>query len=224
MTHPPIPRAGWHAPVNVTRLTRSLARWFVAALALSASLCAVAQDQGDWIIRARVLHLKSANVDGTGFGLSINDKTFPELDITRFFTPNLAAELILALPQKHTIHSDVVGDRIGTFKHLPPTLTLQYHHTGLVGFRPYIGLGVNFTRLFDVQFDSNVSALNLNVKRSSAGLAAQIGTDVPLGSGWLLNLDVKKVQIRTTVGSAGQSVGDFKVNPTLVSIGVGRRF
>ena len=48
--------------------------------------------------------------------------------------------------------------------------------------------------------------------------------DVPVGGGWLLNLDVKKVQIRTDVSSFGTKVGEFKVDPLLVSIGVGKRF
>jgi outer membrane protein len=39
-----------------------------------------------------------------------------------------------------------------------------------------------------------------------------------------LNADLKKVQIDTTVYSAGQSVGKFKVDPVLASIGIGKRF
>ncbi len=48
--------------------------------------------------------------------------------------------------------------------------------------------------------------------------------DVPIGGGWLLNLDVKKVQIRTDVYSFGNKAGTFKVDPLLVGIGVGKRF
>ena len=39
-----------------------------------------------------------------------------------------------------------------------------------------------------------------------------------------LNLDVKKVQMRTDVKSFGTKVGDFKVNPWLVGLGIGWRF
>ena len=48
--------------------------------------------------------------------------------------------------------------------------------------------------------------------------------DVPLGNGWLLNLDVKKVQIKTDVASAGTKVGTLKVDPLLLAVGVGKRF
>ncbi|WP_428422766.1 OmpW/AlkL family protein [Methylibium sp.] len=183
-----------------------------------------AQDAGNWLVRARVVHLDSANKDDTGFGLTINNKVLPEVDISYFFSPNLAAELILTYPQKQTIHSSVVGADIGTFKHLPPTLTMQYHFTGLGNFRPYVGAGINYTNLSSVKFDSNVAALNLGVKHNSFGLAVQLGVDVPIGGGWLLNADVKKVQIGTTVYSNGNSVGKLRVDPVLFGLGVGKRF
>ena len=58
-----------------------------------------------------------------------------------FVTPNVAVELILTVPQEQTVYSN--GTEIGTFKHLPPTLTAQYHFTGMA-FRPYVGAGVNY--------------------------------------------------------------------------------
>jgi outer membrane protein len=198
----------------------------LAAVALAfASLGAQAQanDTGSWLVRGRVLHLQSANEDTTGLGLSINDKTFPELDISYFITPNIATELILTYPQKHTLYSK--GSEIGTLKHLPPTLLLQYHVTGLGGFRPYVGLGLNFTNFSDVQFSpAVVTALRPNVKRTSYGLAAQIGVDVPLGGGWSLNLDVKKVKLATDVYSGSATAGKFTIDPVLVSVGAGFRF
>lgn len=68
-------------------------------------------------MRGRALHLDSANKDTTGLNLSVNSRTFPEVDITYFFTPNLAAELVLTYPQKHDIRSG--STVIGQLKHLP---------------------------------------------------------------------------------------------------------
>ena len=48
------------------------------AAALGAALPAAAQDTGNWIVRARAVHLDSANKDSTGLGLSINNKWIPE--------------------------------------------------------------------------------------------------------------------------------------------------
>lgn len=195
-----------------------------ACLAASALVApaAMAQDSGDWVVRARALNLQSANKDTTGLNLSVNDKTFPEVDIGYFFSPNLALELVLTYPQEHDIRSG--GTKIGTLKHLPPTLLAQWHFP-MGGWRPYIGAGLNLTLFSDVEFDAAVvTALGPTIKKRSTGAAVQLGFDMPVGGGWLLNVDVKKVQIKTDVFSFGAKAGTFKVDPTLLSVGFGKRF
>lgn len=199
-----------------------LALTAVAALAPLASH-AQAPDSGDWIVRLRATALQSANKDSTGLDLSINDKVLPELDITRFLSPSVAAELVLTYPQRQTLSAG--NTAIGTLKHLPPVLTLQYHFTQLPALRPYLGAGVNFTHFSDVRFDAaTTAALNPSIKRNSVGLALQAGVDWPFAGGWLLNADVKKVQLGTVVYANGARAGHFGVNPWLLSLGVGRRF
>ncbi len=204
---------------------RSLARTALVGFlgALTTLGAAQAAETGDWIVRLRATYLMSDNKDSTGLGLSINDKTLPELDITRFITPQVAAELVLTVPQRQTISAG--GAPIGSLKHLPPVLSLQYHFTEVPGWRPYVGAGVNYTHFSDVQFDAaTTTVLHPSIGKDSFGLALQAGADVPMGGGWLLNFDVKKVQISTDVSSSGTKVGTFKVDPWLVSVGFGRRF
>lgn len=188
----------------------------IAAIAALAAPLAQAQDTGSWIVRGRALNLHSAN-KGDIATLEINNKTFPEVDISYFFTPNLAAELVLTYPQKQDV--SLGGAKVGTLKHLPPTLTLQYHVTGLQGFRPYVGAGLNYTRFSSVNLPAGYS-----IDKNSVGLAFGAGVDVPLQGGWLLNVDIKKVHIHTDVDANGSHVGVFKVDPTLFSVGVGYRF
>ena len=179
--------------------------------------------QSPWLLRVRAVHLDSANKDSTGLNLSVNNKTMPEVDVSYFFTPNIAAELILTYPQKHDLRSN--GNKIGTLKHLPPTLLAQYHFTQFGKFKPYLGAGVNYTRFSSVNFDpAVVAALQPSIKKNSWGLALQAGFDYQLDQNWSLNLDVKKVQIKTDVRSFGNKVGSFKADPLLVGVGVGYRF
>lgn len=176
-----------------------------------------------WLVRLRAVDLVSANKDSTGLDLSINDKVIPEIDISYFLTPQWAVELVLTYPQKQTIRAG--GSEIGSLKHLPPTLTAQYHFTSFGAFVPYLGAGLNYTRFSNVSFTPAVqSALAPSLSRNSIGLAAQIGFDYEFMKDTVFNVDVKKVQIRTDVRSAGTKVGEFKVDPWLIGIGIGRRF
>jgi outer membrane protein len=47
---------------------------------------------------------------------------------------------------------------------------------------------------------------------------------VPIGKNMVLNFDIKKVQIKTTVNSFGAKAGTLKVDPLLVGVGIGWRF
>lgn len=185
---------------------------------------AMAQEQSPWQVRARVVNIapadKSDPVGGTGASnrLSVSDKVIPEVDISYFFTPNIAAELILTYPQKHDVKLD--GAKIGTFKHLPPTLTVQYHFTPASKISPYVGVGVNYTNISSVKLLNGAGRL----ENDSFGLALQAGVDFKIDKNWSINLDVKKVQIRSDVFIAGAKASAVRVDPLLVGIGVGYRF
>ncbi|WP_373783528.1 OmpW family protein [Delftia acidovorans] len=195
-----------------------------AVCALSSGAAFAQQAEGPWMVRVRAVNLDSANKDSTGLGLSINNKWMPELDVSYFFTPNIAAELVLTYPQKHDLRANGLG-QIGSLKHLPPTLLAQYHFTNFGAFKPYVGAGVNYTRFSSVSFDPAVqAALNPSIKKNSFGGALQIGFDYALDKNWSLNFDVKKVFIETDVRAGGTKVGTFKVNPVLVGVGLGYRF
>ena len=195
-------------------------------IVVAAALCALfsgasfAQTvEGPWLVRARAVHLDSANKDSTGLGLAINNKWMPEFDISYFLNPNVAVELVLTVPQKHTLSAG--GTAIGSFKHLPPTLTAQYHFSqvGAGNFKPYVGAGINYTRFSAVSLPAGV-----DIKRSSWGPALQVGVDIPLGKQLSLNFDLKKVYIRTDVSAGGAKIGTFKADPMLFGVGLGWRF
>jgi hypothetical protein len=94
-----------------SKMNKSLAAAVLATLSLAASTAAVAQET-PWLVRVRAVHIdpadKSDPVGGAGASdrLTVSSKTIPELDVSYFFTPNLAAELILTYPQKHDVFLD----------------------------------------------------------------------------------------------------------------------
>ncbi len=194
----------------------------LAAVGMASSV-AMAQE-ATWLLRGRVVNIAPANqsnaVGGTGAAdrITVSKKTIPEFDVTYFFSPNIAAELILTYPQKHTVYLD--GADIGSFKHLPPTLSAQYHFAPQSDLRPYLGVGVNYTNISKV----NLLAGKGGLEHSSFGLSLQAGVDFVIDKKWSINLDVKKVQIRSDVLVAGSKASAVKVDPVLVGVGVGYRF
>ncbi len=174
--------------------------------------------EGPWMVRVRAVNLQSANTDSTGLGLSVNDKVIPEIDVSYFFSKNLAAELILTVPQQHDLSSSALAGKIGTVTHLPPTLLVQYHFD-VSGFKPYVGAGINYTRFTSFDLPTGV-----DIKRDSFGGALQFGVDIPLSGNMSLNFDVKKVYLGTDVSVGGVNQGSFKVDPLLVGLGIGWRF
>ena len=194
----------------------------VAALCAMTSGAAMAQQQdGKWQVRVRAVNLDAANKGSAAdaLNLTVNDKVIPELDISYYFTPNFAAELILTYPQKHNVRAGAT--QIGTLKHLPPTLLAQYHFTNFGAFKPYVGAGINYTRFSSVK---DTVGIDWDVKRNSWGGALQVGFDYALDKNWSLNFDIKKVYIDTDVSVGGANAGKFKVDPLLVGVGVGYRF
>ncbi|MFN8987971.1 MAG: OmpW/AlkL family protein, partial [Burkholderiales bacterium] len=101
----------------------------LAAVTVGSTLATPAfAEEGTYMMRVRALNMQVDNgnsPDVTGAKVELNNKTFPEIDFVYNFTKNLAAELVLTYPQKHDVK--LQGNNIGSLKHLPPTLTLQYY-------------------------------------------------------------------------------------------------
>lgn len=200
----------------------ALSRLIAAVLAVAALAPVAAQAaEGPFQVRVRAVNLEPANKDDVSItDVSLNSKIIPEVDFTYFITPNIAAELILTIPQKHDVGSSAHGGKIGTLRHLPPTLTAQYHFLPTGQIRPYVGAGINYTNITEVRLP-----LGLNVDRGSFGLAFQAGVDIQVAPKVFVNIDVKKVNIQTNLrASDGTDLGKIKVDPTLVGVGVGYRF
>jgi outer membrane protein len=199
-------------------MKRVVMTMILAALSLSAMA------ETPWLVRARAVHIdpadKSDPVAGVGASdrIGVSSKTIPEVDISYFFTPNIAAELVLTYPQKHDVYLD--GKSIGTFRHLPPSLLAQYHFMPGAQIDPYVGAGVNWTTFSKNKLLGGAGSL----EHDSVGLAVQVGVDVKLTGNWSLNFDVKKIRLRSDVLIGGAKASAVRVDPVLLGVGVGYRF
>lgn len=201
----------------------------LGALALASAPVAAQQPaEGKFMVRLRALSLTPADksdaipsLSVAADAITVSKKIFPEVDVSYFFTKNVAAELVLTYPQQHDVKLN--GDKIGTFKHLPPSLLVQYHFIPDGVFRPYVGAGANLTLISNVDLRvPGVGALDL--ESSSVGVVGQLGADIKVGAKQFLNFDIKKVTIGSDVLAGGNAVSAVKVDPWLISVGFGIRF
>lgn len=207
----------------------------LAVGAAGASTLAVA-DEGPLEARVRAVALLPANksdpIGALGVpsdAIHINSKGIPEVDFEYFFTPNVSSELILTYPQKQNVvvkESALGGPvSIGTFRHLPPILTVKYNFMPQADFRPYVGAGVNLTLLSNIDLAvPTATPMRLDLKKVSIGPAVQLGFDYKVADHWFVNADAKWAMLRTKVRYAGADLATVKVDPVLLAVGVGYRW
>lgn len=192
---------------------------------LSSSSSVYAKEGQDWIIRSRAVYVKAdvkSTVSTIGGNVHAGSDQVPELDFTRFFTPNIAAELILATT-KHDI--DLKGSSagnigLGSVKLLPPTLTIQYHTNPNGKIRPYAGAGLNYTFFYDTK----TGGVNTIRYKDTFGYALQGGFDYMINDRFGLNFDIKKIFLKTDVKVDGAIKADVRLDPWLIGAGISYRF
>jgi outer membrane protein len=191
------------------------------ALLSVASLASIApvQAAGPWSVRVAATYLQTT--DGTSnkaVQVDVEDKLIPELDVSYAFNSHWSADLVLTIPQEHEVK--VNGTKVGTFKHLPPTLLAKYNFSPVGGFTPYLGAGVNFTLIFDDNLLGGFAKLD----NYSIGPAGQAGFDYKLNERWSLNVDVKRVMLRTDVKVGPATLTEARLDPWLYSLGLRYQF
>jgi outer membrane protein len=189
---------------------------------------------GDWFLRvgASIVDPKSGNlrIDGVGT-IEVDSGTSLTLNGTYMVTDNVGVELLAAWPFSHDIDLEGAGQTADT-KHLPPTLSVQWHFNPVGRLQPYLGLGVNWTLFFDEDVDQlltdalGITDIDLD---DSFGLAAQAGFDFNAGENWCLNFELRWIDIDTDLEakfSDGSKVGlgEVEIDPLLYGLNVGYRF
>ncbi|MDY7219306.1 OmpW family outer membrane protein [Denitrificimonas sp. JX-1] len=209
-----------------------------------------AHQAGDIIVRAGAVtvqtHESTSSVkgdrgalagDNLGGKASVNNDTQLGLNFAYMITDQWAVELLAATPFSHDVKikgTGLVDGKLGSFKHLPPTLSAVYYPLkNNSAFKPYVGAGINYTWFFDESISGSAknngardfTSLNIN---NSWGWAAQVGADYMLTDNIMLNGQIRYIDIDTTAYASHKTLGRAKVNvdvkPWVYMLGLGYKF
>ncbi len=194
--------------------------FWVTLAAMTFTTSALAAESGEWLVRAGpyMVNPKSDN----GVVVDVDDAVGLGFNFTYRFTPNWAIEVLAAAPFTHDINL-IGGPKVGETKHLPPTISLQYHFATEGKFHPYVGAGVNYTLFFDDKAVGPLAGSDLSLD-DSFGLAAQLGADFDLNETWFLNIDLRYIEIETDAKLDGSPLTTAEIDPFVAGIAIGMRF
>ena len=175
-------------------------------------------------------HARTTGITGLGVppgaDATIGSATTVLFTYEREIAPKLGIELVLGVPP--TIKAQGSGTvpflgEVLSAKNVAPTLLVNYHF-GAAGaqLRPYLGVGVNYTR-----FTGASTPYGWQVSLSDSwGLAAQAGVDLALTPQWGAFASVGVAQVKSDLVAVGAAVLrttiDFR--PVTFAAGVSYKF
>lgn len=188
--------------------------------ALLAASPALAQEAGTITLGfgIGIVAPKDNNGALAGMESSIGNNTRPILTLEYFIRDNIGIELLGAAPFKHDISLAGLGE-IGSTKHLPPTISVNWHIPTGGPLTPFVGVGVNYTKFFEEK--SSLGTLKI---KESFGLAATLGVDYTLNEKAALRADIRYIDIDSDVLLNGANIGKVNVDPLVASVSYVMKF
>jgi len=178
------------------------------------ALPAFAQDAGQWTfsVGAHQVNPKSDNgsLAGGTLDVEVGSNVRPTFTGEYFVRDNLGIEVLASVPFQHDIDIKGLG-KVGSTKHLPPTVSLQYHF-GNGSVKPFVGAGINYTYFFSESTSGALAGSKLKLD-NSWGLAAHAGIDFKVGEKGAIRIDARWIDIDTDVKLDGANLGTVNVDP-----------
>lgn len=230
---------------NKRALSLAINTVLAGGLLFGAATSVTAHEAGEFIVRVGAAQVDpnddsdALSLNGTvlaGTEAEVDDDTQLGITFTYMLTNHLGVGLLAATPFDHDIKADLGASTIdaGSSKQLPPTLTLQYFPMDSASkFQPYVGVGVNYTKFFSEDVDSELETtlgltggdLELD---DSWGWSAQVGFDYEINEHWLINASIWYINIETEAKfKFDQPVvikTDVDIDPLVYMIGIGYKF
>lgn len=177
--------------------------------------------------------------------LSVKKQQTVFFSIAYDITDNWDVQLALGSPPTHDVTLRLInpgnvppsvqskqGQLIGTVRQIAPTLFANYKFGEPSSkFRPFVGIGVNYT-MFDqaestALFNQLSGGVTTNKLTDSWGLAAQVGATYKLDGPWSISgtwstADVKSTLTNNTYGVERKT--DIKFSPSVFILSVGYHF
>src|SRR5690606_28415151 len=159
----------------------------------------------------------NGSLDATALGLGplppteVGNSVRPTITAEYFIADNLGIEVLAALPFQHDIDVRGVG-KVGSTKHLPPVVSLQYHFANASKATPFLGVGLNYTTFFSEETTGALAGTELSLD-DSWGLAVHAGIDFAIGERNAIRIDARWADIDTDVEVNGIEVGTANIDP-----------
>lgn len=197
--------------------TRSIRRFAPLAAALilgGLAAPAFAQQAGEWTfgVGAHQVNPKSDNgsVVGGTLDVEVGSNVRPTITAEYFVRDNLGIEVLASWPFEHDISIAGLG-QVGSTKHLPPTVSLQYHF-GEGTVKPFVGAGINYTLFMSEDTEGALAGSELELD-DSFGLALHAGIDFKVGEKGAIRIDARWIDIDTDAKLDGADIGTVNIDP-----------
>ena len=189
----------------------------IAALMAGLSGPALAQSAGDWTVAIGAGSVMPKDDNGTVAGsldIEVDNDVRPTLTLEYFVRDNIGVELLAATPFEHDVNVKGVG-KVGSVKHLPPTVSVNYHFETGSALKPYVGVGLNWTSFWGEETTGALAGADLNL-RHSFGLALQAGADWWLNDKSAVRATVRWIDIDSDVYLDGAKIGEVEIDPVVL--------
>lgn len=189
----------------------------IAAMVAALAAPAMAQSAGDWTVGLGAGSVMPKDDNGTVAGnldVEVGNDVRPTLTVEYFLRDNLGIELLAATPFEHEVNIKGVG-KVGTVKHLPPVLSVNYHWDTGTAFKPYAGVGLNYTSFWGEETTGALAGGKLDLKHSF-GLALQAGADYWMNDKSAIRGTLRWIDINSDVYLDGAKIGEVEIDPIAV--------